>query len=625
MIQHLKGTATFKNSGATITVDFQPAIGITAVVGPNGAGKTFVASEFARWLLFGTKALRSTLSSYSRLEGVGMFTIRGETYLISREPKDTSIVQADGIALAVGTDEVNKKVVELLGYPLEVFDLCNSVVQGKVSELGDLVPAKRKAMIDDVLRLTDIKTIEKALRDEATGLRREAEALERTRKVIPDAPLKPIGYVQSDVLNQQIKEAAATVKQIQTLTGKLKDVEEPTKPTSIMPASIDVAMVQRHEDDRRALELHRERLEKQLVDPMPRSLEAIDNAVTRFYWEQERDRRGPRPILTQAEVDEIRHNWDLIESTVDHPAVCPNCAHEFRTSWAKPKQPEWSRLDLAIQQRALSAWADPLPPEPTAQDGAYGEAQAMAMRTAWEACKALQALKALEDRSHQLARLRAAQEEWQRYIPALDAYESQQEINEAINEEIDQLGPEPDLEGLYRQMMKAQTYEQDLQRYELAVEDERTLGLTIAMKLKLAEQFKEGSTELADARAELKSYLSPALSREASELIFDMTNGKLKTIVVDDDMEISVDGQLLETLSGAGKTVANLALRLAFSKVLVADAFPVFIADEIDGDLDIERRGATIEAIRSLKKHFKQIILITHRDVSVADYVKELT
>jgi DNA repair exonuclease SbcCD ATPase subunit len=60
-------------------------------------------------------------------------------------------------------------------------------------------------------------------------------------------------------------------------------------------------------------------------------------------------------------------------------------------------------------------------------------------------------------------------------------------------------------------------------------------------------------------------------------------------------------------------------------QALVAHTFPVFLADEIDGDLDAERREATLMAIASLKKHLKQIILITHRGADIADQVHDVT
>jgi exonuclease SbcC len=115
--------------------------------------------------------------------------------------------------------------------------------------------------------------------------------------------------------------------------------------------------------------------------------------------------------------------------------------------------------------------------------------------------------------------------------------------------------------------------------------------------------------------------IAPKISRIATGLIRDMSLGKLTDLVLDDEMEITVGGQRIETLSGAGKTVANLALRVAMGQALVGHVFPVFLADEIDGDLSASRREATLQALVSLKKHMRQIILVTHRGADIADQV----
>src|SRR3546814_18232296 len=79
-----------------------------------------------------------------------------------------------------------------------------------------------------------------------------------------------------------------------------------------------------------------------------------------------------------------------------------------------------------------------------------------------------------------------------------------------------------------------------------------------------------------------------------------MTNGVLTSVEVDEDMNIMVDGQDIATLSGAGATVANLAIRIGLGRVLVCRIFPVFIGDEIDSDMDAERAEATAVALSSL-------------------------
>jgi DNA repair exonuclease SbcCD ATPase subunit len=619
MIQHLKGTATFKMSGATILVDFQPASGITAVVGHNGSGKTFTASEFPRWLLFGSRALRGTLSTYSKLEGVGTFTIRGRSYTISRTPTETKIT--DGLAaLAVGAEEVNRKVVELLGYPLEVFDLCNSVVQGRVNELGDLTPAKRKAMIDDVLRLTDVSVVEKACRDEANALRREAVALTGIRNAPGNAPIEPQNFISPDDLRQLIAKAREVERLERDLGILVPPLDEPKEPT------LDVEDLTRRVERQR----RREALAEAAAAPAASmTMEQIEIALARYRWEQAQQ---PAPTTSRPICEASIFTWDqidAIEKMASQPVECPECHHNFDLKPESPLPPEHTKSYYVEQLRLHDLAREP---EPSAAEGAISPSVAEELRKSVIAAQAgelaraeLKMLGPAEPSVYDLFRSNAdllkRYERWQQYLR--DA-EEQDEKDRKARDAIAALGPVDTLEELIERLARAERYLAERSAYEERVKSFCELGERITDLTARADDFKEGAKTLAEGRAELKSFLAPALSREATELIFDMTNGKLKFVVVDDDMEITVDGQPLETLSGAGKTVANLALRLAFAKVLVADAFPVFVADEIDGDLDAERREATIEAIKSLKKHFQQIILITHRDVSVADHVKEL-
>src|SRR3546814_7738428 len=78
-------------------------------------------------------------------------------------------------------------------------------------------------------------------------------------------------------------------------------------------------------------------------------------------------------------------------------------------------------------------------------------------------------------------------------------------------------------------------------------------------------------------------------------------------------MNIMVDGQDIATLSGAGATVANLAIRIGLGRVLVSRIFPVFIGDEIDSDMDAERAEATAVALSSLTDQLEQVLIVTHK------------
>jgi len=241
-----------------------------------------------------------------------------------------------------------------------------------------------------------------------------------------------------------------------------------------------------------------------------------------------------------------------------------------------------------------------------------------------EALRALGRLPLPVDKAKELEALEELEAEWEMFERRMEHVVEQLAVNrkaEAALRGIGNLPSDAEIDAVADSVVEARVYEAAAAVYVNDVAQFEKLTADIAEKNRLAKEFKRGSEEMADARATLKAYLAPAISRVASSLIADMTNNTLTDVIVDEDMEITVNGQSLETLSGGAETVANIALRLALGQVLVRQTFPVFLGDEMDGDQDERRREATLEAMVALKKRVKQLILITHRNVEVADHV----
>jgi DNA repair protein SbcC/Rad50 len=133
-----------------------------------------------------------------------------------------------------------------------------------------------------------------------------------------------------------------------------------------------------------------------------------------------------------------------------------------------------------------------------------------------------------------------------------------------------------------------------------------------AIEAKAGEYFtaRERITTL---KVTLKSHLLPSLNKVASALLAQMTGGERYRIEVDDDFEILVDGQALNTLSGSGKAVANLAIRIALGQILTNRVFSLFMADEVDAAMDEDRAEYTAQSLRRLTTMVTQVILVTHK------------
>lgn len=172
---------------------------------------------------------------------------------------------------------------------------------------------------------------------------------------------------------------------------------------------------------------------------------------------------------------------------------------------------------------------------------------------------------------------------------------------------------------------EAKRYAEDLQAYETK------LDLVAQLEGDEAD-WTNARVAMAAARAEVKSYLLPSLNTVASRLVAEMTGNELVEIIVDEDFDISVievsDGvyaaKPLETLSGAGKAVANLALRLGLGQVLTNRTFPVVLLDEIDASCDDTRAEQISQAVSRLSKQMSQVIVISHKPNVVSEHRIEL-
>lgn len=645
MIEDIKASVTFTTpiKSWSFSGQFSPPPGITAVVGRNGSGKSLLAIETPRYLLFGKRALRGAAADYSAYDAEGIFTIQGRRYAITRSPRREQLLDLQtGVIEAVGADGVTKKVIEILGYDLDVFDLANAAVQKQTDKLGKLRASERKQAIDKVVGLASYETIEKACRQQATLLKAQGEGLISALRA-PVVPDKPEDYMASQVLEATIKRERKARSEYDALErATVHSVTAPREPhgARIAPEIVD-AYAEEHAQAK-AMVQRREHL-MAAIARMPESVmteEAIFAAEERYLWEQDLAARGPKPTVAIELIKAAKDTWAeiaVLRRKQDEEVSCPKCGHRFHTLSMTPQEPGYSLAELGSQEDAHRKWAEPLRPEPTAKFGSLSGPDARRERSLIAVFESGCEAQALLDESPEpaalpdLAEARRRLAEWQRYDAQLEAFNDALRKVRAARAELDQWLSENDvpltadeIDALQRQLTRAQLYEAAQARHLADQLEFESKTKDAAELTRRAEAYREGSKNLAGARAEFKAHLAPSLSRIATNLIFKMSAGVLTSVVVDEDMEITVDGQKIETLSGAGETVANLALRIALGQALVGDTFPVFLGDEIDSDADEERREATKLALLGLKDQLSQIILVTHRAVDIADLVVDL-
>jgi DNA repair exonuclease SbcCD ATPase subunit len=167
-------------------------------------------------------------------------------------------------------------------------------------------------------------------------------------------------------------------------------------------------------------------------------------------------------------------------------------------------------------------------------------------------------------------------------------------------------------------LQAAQQYEAAHARYAEESERFHTLLGEITAKSADRDGWRAAREALADLRGRIKTYLVPSLNRVASHLLAQMTGGQRSSIVVDEEFNVTVDGQRLDTLSGSGKACSNLALRIGLGQVLTNNVVSVFVGDEIDASMDADRARSTQNSIAKLTASISQILIISHKEVDVS-------
>jgi DNA repair exonuclease SbcCD ATPase subunit len=125
--------------------------------------------------------------------------------------------------------------------------------------------------------------------------------------------------------------------------------------------------------------------------------------------------------------------------------------------------------------------------------------------------------------------------------------------------------------------------------------------------------------ELMDA---IKSQLLPTINQVGSGMLSLMSEGLHTKLELTEDMQIMVDDEPVDALSGSGKSIAHLSLRLTLAQVLTTGMFPVFMVDEVDGSMSESRSAKVMEALTlMMRKTVKQLIVISHKTIESPDHL----
>ncbi len=667
MFHSLKYSVTFPSTGRTLKADLKLDAGFHAIIGSNETGKTMVL-EMLRFGLFGSQALRGAADDYKTLKMESEFTIKGERYKVVRTSKKADLYRGDD-QVASGVSTVNEKIVRLLGFGMQVFDMACSINQGEVEKLGSMTPTERKRMVDGVLGIEALDVVAKWGMEEARLQDKEAETLRRGL-VAPVLPEQPADYVPSSEID--IATLRAESRELSEIEGFLQvSRSEPIKPH----CKVDLPA-----DNIRSMAQKRMALRKEVADlkvkidslpaSVPYTMEQLTQATADWeafdrYNEAQRFLQSHHiPCFSPEELWEIEDAWSRFHAYDEEQTVlkrietlkakgskpCPHCGEDIPLEedsitalsstlkgLAPVAMPATSQAQVRSQRQVIldfdKAKHDEMMAVPLATKPAIERSKLTVYAAQLGQLEARKEAEGLYNtKAPQLASMPDFETmliEREAYERALPAYQEQLlAYHKWLEEKNLKTLRKQALDGAHERLSSSEvkyahsvTYEADLQRFsELYDAYLNTVSAAEAAENK-AKEYRKVRDVMNVLRSLIKQHLLPSLNAVSSHLLEKMTGGQRRAIYVDENFDVIVDQQSLDTLSGSGKAVANLALRIALGQVLTNRVFSVLMADEIDASMDNFRAENTAEVLLTLQNSISQILQVSHKSIEATSYV----
>lgn len=639
--------------------------GLSAITGKNEAGKS-LRLEMIRYALFGSDALRASSDNYKKIDVTLEFHVGEELYSVNRK-KTKALLKKGDKELATGTTPVNKAIVDILGYDLEVFDIANACLQGQIEAMTDKTPTERKRMVDRTIGLDTIDLVVKKANDDITATRKAIELLED--KVIQkyEYPVNPGLPEDENIENQEalLYQLDEKSKRLSYINGQLDShkCENPNDTTIIIDATPEFTL----EDLQTQLQQIKLDYavvgEKKLIlknyKTAKDAIEGFDIAKVEMFVSNKMDEdwrkyelyeilRVEKPNYTLADIEIIKFTQECIrfnkEESECEDAECPSCAHKFKLLNGKTfvkreyneEEYEQAKLrtggntnihSLEAGLEAYDKFMNKVPVEKPLLGKEYNKPNLLPHLETLRSFIGLDIeavekdVQEAEENYKQKDVVERKISQKQKHLESKVAYDKAKEKYEKYNQLKGQFAEElltlqgvgDKIDVVKNKIMLLKTYEQAIKIYEARQQSQAEAVQTKAeleVNLETLNRVKKALNEL---KPKVKTYLLPSLNRVASHLISEMTNAQRNKIVVDENFDIEVDGQPVETLSGSGKAVANLAVRIGLGMVLTNKKFSVFLADEIDAAMDSERALYTAQCLRNLTNTIGQIILVSHK------------
>ena len=634
MLNKIEIKNVFAHKDTTIT--FQK--GLTRIHGSNEAGKSQVF-EMVRWALFGNKALRTSSDDYKG----GSVTLTFHTDYIVHRTTGSATLHKGSELLARSSTAVNKKIIEIIGYGLKTFDNVNSIQQDEVQKLTKMPSVERKKFLDELIGAAQIDQLTAEYKAESQILDAEKRAIEGS--IVPiQEPKTPKYPLTAQQITEVLDSKNVDLMEYQVQKRGVDNLRAEVNKSMVMPDMYPDVSVQELEQRLEAIKVQDEKIKEarvyqpfivKLVDAgAPRDLDI--NSLRRDISAVLQARQTKRPQWNAQEVKDLvqKHRENdahkevlRLKAELETYQRCPGFEKENEATVKKIN----ALLPSAKPHSALPS----------------REALVEAEYANQEYAKTALALAQVKSKYAELAtsEIDFAQKDYETIYDLVSAptedvvsiFQSLDTKRRAIELFIKQKELEIkekelaaiDIDDLQGHISRLKTALADRQRYDFELES-YTEGLKkneeVRKKLALKKAEYAESLKVVKALQGFKYYINtyflPSVGKAASAMLVTMTNGQRKRISITDKFEITVDGQQVEALSGSTKAIVNIALRFALQFVLTKNSFSVFMADEVDGAMDVNRANYLNECLGNMVEHISQVIVISHKDIVAPNNIK---
>ena len=311
--------------------------GLNVIVGKNNSGKS-TTIEMLNFILFGSSALRSSVSNYDKLFEVEAVVKFSDTvYKINRTPKSSDIYSLDletkkYSLVCTGISSVNSFIKDLLSYDYKIFSLTNYCKQHDLLNLTSCTPQALVSLIEVVSGLEDSYRLMLELK----SLKKEYKTKYKTLSDYERFTNKDISFEENLEFENLLETDVEVLSNFKDVTLKL--YEEYTYYSSLFSdlknkeqiyknnlSIIDNINFNYAKNKEELLELKSEILKIQSsIQNIKRSISTLKIPETLY----EEDYLLNQEILIEKNK-EYNNFLSIKKNFEDHKISCPNCEHEF--------------------------------------------------------------------------------------------------------------------------------------------------------------------------------------------------------------------------------------------------------------------------------------------------------